>query len=499
MDTDVLVVGAGPTGLMLANWLATLGIDAVIADEKDGPTRESRALGLQARSLEIYEQLGIVSEVLAQAREAPALRPGLGTRMFHSIPFGDIGVGLTRFPRIYILEQSRNERILYDNLHTLGRDVLWRHSLESLHDTEDGISAKLLHEGKMVVVNARFVVGSDGASSPVRESRGIRFAGTTNPQTFCVIDVEGITGIDEDAINVRPADIDFLLTFPMEGTGHARIITVVPSEVSDGEEPERAVAERVAERFAVHWTSQSWFAAYRVHHRVAAAFRDGAVFLAGDAAHVHSPVGAQGMNTGLQDAHNLAFALADVLLRGADAVSLERYELERRPVALNLVETTDRLFSFVTSKRMLPRLARRFVPRLLGGPVTALVPRSPLARRLFGYLSQIRVRYVMPGSEHDGHRDDVVGRRLPWTGENFEPLRSYDWQVHSYGSLNPAAVSELQRQLGLAVHVFPAAPATCLVPGEFYLVRPDGYVAARARPSTAAAAFRRRLPGHRLE
>ncbi|SEB46657.1 2-polyprenyl-6-methoxyphenol hydroxylase [Paramicrobacterium humi] len=497
MDTDVLVVGAGPTGLMLANWLAKLGIGAIIADAKSGTTRESRALGLQARSIEIYAQLGLADEVLAQAREAPAARFGLGPRMFHRVPFAALGEGLTPYPRVYMLEQSRNEQILDDNLRLLGREVLWEHAFQSVTETGDGVEARLDHGGETVSVTARYLVGADGASSAVREARGIRFTGTTNPQTFCVIDADGVTGIDEEAINIRPATTDFLLTFPMSGAGHARVITVVPSAVSDGADPETAVAERVAAQFGVHWRSASWFAAYRVHHRVAERFRDGRVFLAGDAAHVHSPVGAQGMNTGLQDAHNLAFAFADVLRRGADDDTLDRYERERRPVALTLVATADRLFSFVTSDRMLPALARRIVPRVLGGPVTSLVPRLGRARRLFGYLSQIRVRYRMPGSEHDGQRDSVVGRRLPWAGENFQALRSCEWQVHEYGSVASAAVDALERSLGLTVHRFPAAPGTPLVPGEFYLVRPDGYVAGRARASEAAARFAALVPGGR--
>src|SRR5699024_2261411 len=143
-------------------------------------------------------------------------------------------------------------------------------------------------------------------------------------------------------------------------------------------------------------------------------FRDGPVFLAGDAAHVHSPVGAQGMNTGLQDAHNLAFAFADVVKRGADDSILDRYESERMPVAHHLIDTTDQLFSFVTSRDLVPRLIRRIGPRVLGPLVTRVVPRTWVGNRGFGYLAQLRVRYCMPGSERaDGTRDPLIGRRLP--------------------------------------------------------------------------------------
>ncbi|PFG29363.1 FAD-dependent monooxygenase [Paramicrobacterium agarici] len=503
MDTDVVVIGAGPTGLMLAAWLAELDIDAVIVDGKAEPTRESRAIGLQARSIEIYDQLGVVERVMQEARVAPAARPGYGHQMFNAVEFDALGEGQTPYPQLYILEQSRNERILVDALRSRGRDVRWGQKLVGLADAadRDGVTVTVADGyGAEQTITARYVVGADGASSLVREIRGIAFEGTTNAETFCVIDANGVTGLDEDAINIRPFETDLLLTFPMEGEGHARIITVVP-EAERHDDPdalENAVRERVRISFGVTWQSHTWFATYRVHHRVAERFRDGAVFLAGDAAHVHSPVGAQGMNTGLQDAHNLAFAFADVLKRGARDSILDRYEAERMPVARHLIETTDSLFSFVTSPETVPRLVRRIGPRLLGPIITRLLPRTWVGDRGFGYLGQLRVRYHVPGSEHaDGTRDDVVGRRLPWAGDNVDALRSHEWQVHEYGSADPADTARLERALGCEVHVFSAAPDTPLIPGEFYLVRPDGYVVARARPSEAAETFAGVLPGRR--
>lgn len=254
--TNVLIVGAGPTGLMLANWLARLSVDCVLIDAKSGPTRQSRALGVQARTMEIYDQLGLVDHVLKSAYVAEGVAPGFEDQAFGFIQFANIGSGVSPYPRLYILEQSRNEEILYANLQRLGGEVLFQHRLEELQEetADDG--------GSRVIATLQ---GPDGRMKRPTTSSSIR---------------------------------------PM--------------------------LEKV---FGVTYESTSWFSTYNVHHRVAARFRDGPVLLAGDAGHVHSPVGAQGMNTGLQDSHNLAFKLAAVLIGEAPPSYLDRYAAERRPVA----------------------------------------------------------------------------------------------------------------------------------------------------------------------
>ncbi|MFI7599009.1 FAD-dependent monooxygenase [Actinoplanes sp. NPDC049681] len=478
---DVLVVGAGPTGLMLANWLAKLGVRAVVADGKAGPTRESRALVVQARSLEVYDQLGIGDKVIAAAQTARALAPGFGDRVFGRIPLGPLGEGRTQYPWIEILEQSRNEKILYENLRSLGGAVRWGATVTSLQPVPGGVEAVI--DGEKVT--ARFCVGADGANSVVRKARGIGFDGVTNPHLFYVIDATAVGGLVEGSINVRPGRDDFLLGFPMYGRGNWRLIGLVRDDDGDGKVGEDDARARIRRDFAVTYADSRWFATYRVHHRVAAAFRDGPFFLAGDAAHVHSPVGGQGMNTGLQDAHNLAFKLADVIHGRAAEPWLDRYEAERRPVAHTLVATTDRIFGFITSQRTSLRLLRRAIVPLLAPVGVRALPGTSGGSRLFEYVSQIRIRYPMLPDEP---RDPVVGRRLPWTGDNYAPLRSLEWQVHAYGELTSAP------DLGLPVHVFDAAPETALRPGTLYLVRPDGFVAAAASPAEAAEVFRRAMP-----
>lgn len=505
LEVDVVVVGAGPTGLMLACVLARLGVSAVVLDGKDGPTRESRALALQARTMEVYDQIGVVKEVLERAWVADALAPGVGRRTLGRVPLGAVGRGWTPYPAVHVLEQSENERILHGHLRRLGGIVRWGHRLTALVDRPGGLTATARSALGTLDVRARWCVGADGASSTVRGLRGIAFEGSTNERSFYVADVVGVQGLTAGAITVRPDGADFLLTFPMggqDGSEHHRLLGTATDDKHDAsgagstgvtEEAVRAGLERA---HGVTYAASTWFATYRVHHRVASRFRDEGVFLAGDAAHVHSPVGAQGMNTGLQDAHGLAVKLADVVAGVASEASLDRYEAERRPVALRLVRTTDRLFAAVTSAGPTAQAVRRALPLLV--PVLARVlPRTRGGGRFFQYLSQTRVHYWMDERAEagaKGRRGRVVGRRLPWTGTNHAALRSMRWQAHSYGPLDARSATGLRDRLGLEVHVFDTAPRRGLRPGTVLLVRPDGFVAAAVPAERAVEDLLAHLP-----
>lgn len=233
-----------------------------------------------------------------------------------------------------------------------------------------------------------------------------------------------------------------------------------------------------------------------MHHRVAARFRDGPVFLVGDAGHVHAPVGAQGMNTGLQDAHNLATKLADVVAGLASDASLDRYEAERRPVALRLVATTDRIFAAATSQRRPVRLLRRWLVPIVVPVLERVMPNRSGGGQTVRFISQVRIHYWM-GEEAKaaarGRRGQVVGRRLPWTGPGHAALRSLRWQAHSYGPLDEAVVQGLH-ELGLQVHVLDPAPEQGLRPDLVHLVRPDGFVAAAVPASQALSRLPTALP-----
>lgn len=522
IETDVLVVGAGPTGLMLAACLARLGVRFELVDGKDGPTRESRALVVQARTLEVYDQLGVVDRALAEGHAVRGLVPGFRDRPFGRIELGRLGAGVSVFDELLSLEQSRNEQILADAVQAAGRSIRWRHRLERLQlgtgagggpgrgadaaaagsdDAASGVVATLDGPDGEVVVRARYCVGADGARSLVRETLGVPFSGRTNAHTFYVADAVGTTGLVEGDVNLRIAEDDLLLGFPMGDEGRFRLLGIVRDRdlADDGELPEGTARTHLHDTFGVDYADRTWFATYHVHHRLADRFRVGPCFLAGDAAHIHSPVGGQGMNTGIQEAHDLACALADVLVGGMPDARLDRYEAERRPVGVRLVESTDRVFEAVTGEGWLNRFVRtRLVPAVVPAAV-ASATRLDDDGRLFGYLSQTRIRYRMfPRGSRGFLTDPAIGLRLPWTGGNHEALRAFTWQVHGYGAPE-RLVARVGDSLGVEHHVFPPDAAGRLRADRLYLVRRDGFVAAAAsadeRRRGVPAAFLAQLAG----
>jgi 2-polyprenyl-6-methoxyphenol hydroxylase-like FAD-dependent oxidoreductase len=504
-STDVLIVGAGPTGLMLANWLARLGVRPLIVDGKAGPTRESRALVVQARSLEAYDQLGVGAEVMARGRRVETITFWNEHERVARLGFGAAGVGLTPHPYLFALEQSQNENILYAHLRDLGGDVQWQTAFEHLTQDAEGVTAFIrLPDGTRREVRARYVCGADGTHSPVRHALAIPFEGSANDHLFYVADVIAQGAVDEGQFNFKIAAENFLLAFPIPGPNHFRLIGIVSfAHIAEDQARFEDVQEQIA-AFGVQVSAVNWFSSYRVSHRVAAHFRRGHVFLAGDAAHVHSPVGAQGMNTGLLDAHNLAWKLAALLHDEAGDRLLDSYEAERRPFALALVRTTDRAFGIATNSsgiaaglrgRLLPGLIKRLARfQKVNGAQTTPSEAKPtfLATFLFGLVSQIRIKY--PQSPLSRGRAGHVrgGDRLPFVplaeGGNFDALRDARAQLHVYGTPPPDAQTWATEHAAIELKVFPfsrAADEAGLQADAVYLVRPDGYVSL-AMPRFAA-------------
>ncbi len=511
---DVLIVGAGPAGLMLANWLAKLGVDALIVDRKAEPTRESRALIVQARSLEIYDQLGMAAAVDAAGRRVEGLTVWSATEQLGQFTFGAVGAGRTPHPYVFMLEQSENERLLHENLRALGRDVAWNTAFEGLEQDEDGVTATLRpRDGEARTVRAAYVCGADGAGSEVRRSAGISFDGGTDPHLFYVADAVAEGGLAEGQVNIKLGSRLFLIGFPMNGDHRYRLIGIVPTARLGSDKPTFADVRPVVEdEFRITVPEVAWFSSYAVSHRVAGRFRRGRVFLLGDAGHLHSPLGGQGMNTGLSDAHNLAWKLAATLRGEAGDALLDSYEIERRAFARSLVRTTDRLFAAITKdnlitrqlrEHVLPALARRVLhsvpeeseeaspdPAVAEEPQVAAEEREAtepdggpaIARLAFGVVSQTRIRYGESPLSRGKAGSVAGGDRLPWApqedGDNYQALRSARPQLHVYGeaAADPRAWSAKQ---GVETHVFPFTEETAkagLRRDAVYLVRPDGYV-----------------------
>jgi 2-polyprenyl-6-methoxyphenol hydroxylase-like FAD-dependent oxidoreductase len=288
VDTDVLVVGAGPTGLMLANQLVRRGVRTLIIDRHAGPSLQTRALGVQARTLEIYAQLGIVGRALELGKIGNGANLWAQGRRMARVPLGQAGKDITPYPYILILGQDDNERIMGEKLRDLGASVQWNTELVGLEQEPGQVAATLrTPDGKSRKIAAAWVAGCDGAHSAVRELNGITFPGAPYEHVFFVADTEATGSMVPDEVNVYLWQEGFHLLFPMRGKDHWRIVGILPPALRDRHEVDfEAVIPSLRNEAGAGLSIKTctWFSTYRIHHRSASRLRDRRCFLLGDAA-----------------------------------------------------------------------------------------------------------------------------------------------------------------------------------------------------------------------
>jgi 2-polyprenyl-6-methoxyphenol hydroxylase-like FAD-dependent oxidoreductase len=473
----VLIVGAGPTGLTAAIELSRLGVDVRIVDKVIEASTTSRALGVQARTVELLRPRGVADEMLR-----------LGNRASATTLYADgqrlAGIELHRMASEYnfilMLAQSETERLLTEGLSRQGVEVERGVEFESLAQDDDGVHVALRHvDGRREVLSASYVIAADGSHSPIRKALGLPFVGRSLTHSYVLGDVHLAGAVPENQLSIFLASNGFLAIFPM-GDGRFRFMATDPDGVTgDTPEPSLDDIQRLYDRTA-HIGAQlyelNWSSRFRINSRHMTTLRDGRVFFGGDAAHVHSPAGGQGMNAGIQDMINLSWKLAMVLHGSARPALLDTYASDRLPVIAQLVTMTERATkAFNSTSPVAHALLTRLAPKLLS--------RSQIQDKAAARLGQLSASYRGRPLSAGGGRvgrlhagDRVPDVRLP-EGRLYDLLDMSTLTLFVMGDSDPVAPAHREWDDVIAVRHIARVPELAKVSG-WLLVRPDGYLAA---------------------
>jgi 2-polyprenyl-6-methoxyphenol hydroxylase-like FAD-dependent oxidoreductase len=500
---DVLIVGGGPAGMVLALRLVAEGITNIkIVTKNTSIVTESRAAGIQARTLELYRQIGVLDKIVAHTYTAPHMSFWAGGRHTASISLSEGGKDVTPFNGVSCLPQDIHERVLLDRCREMNVKIDFGVSLDTFEDDGAQITAHYTTPAGPATCTASYIVGADGAHSPVRHVLKLPFEGGSYKDSFFVADVEAHGKAFDGGSHIALDGHDFLTVFPYAKDTHGRIIGCI--SLHENQAPTfEDVRARILKNIQVTVDKVNWFTTYRIHHRMADKFRVGRAFIIGDAAHIHSPAGGQGLNTGVHDAVNLGWKLA-ATIRNAKAgvnsdVLLDSFNTERVAFARALLHSTDVIFSAATSDSWFNRFLHHVVIPL---GITAVPYFPSLHRKFFLSMSQTAVHYrdsvlSKSGSGLGASSSNAApaansvqaGDRLPWVRstaadhefDNTSAQSGVNWTVHVYGSARP----ELRDYCAahpkhIALFEFPwgtEAHNAGFVRDAAYLIRPDLYIA----------------------
>lgn len=395
--TEVLIVGAGPSGLMMACQLAIQGIQFRIIDKKENSTTCSGALIMHARSLEIFNQMGISEKVVQESIIAQSLSVIFNGKDKIRISLKNIGNGLTKFPNLYLVEQSKTEQLLIDFVTARGYTVERKTALKIFTQDETGVRVILKHsDGKEETIKTKYLIAADGGNSAIRQYLKIPFVGYRHKVSLFVIDCKAESDLAPEEICFSFSDTATSGIFPLKQS-RKRIDGAIPRELEGNtritfDDIEKHYAEDI--RTKISLSKPEWFSVSHSNQRYALSYRQKRCFLVGDAAHVFTPVGAQGMNTGLQDAYNLAWKLAFVIQGKAKETLLNTYSDERQNIAKKAIRLTGKIYNLVTSQNRITKSFRLYLlPYLMRWTLPLMVKQKFLRRFCFNAISEIGINY----------------------------------------------------------------------------------------------------------
>lgn len=493
MNTQVLIVGGGPTGLMAANQLLRFGIDFILIDSKSGPTIESRAIAVTTRSMELYQQLGLSKTIVENGSQMKAFVLFSEGKQKGEVKIGEIGKGMTDFPYLLAYEQSQNETLLYENLKKNGKSVNWETSFVSLKEHENQIVVLAEKNQETFEIKAEYLIGCDGAKSPIRHQLNFNFHGGTYENKFFVADALMKWNLPHDNLVIAPSDTNFVGFFPLKGDRYYRVLGTLPRTYFDKEDItfediESEVIKTIG--IPLEFEKVNWFSIYNLHHRCVDNFSTGRVHLAGDSAHIHSPAGGQGMNTGLQDAYNITWKLAFVLKKYAKPDLLTTYNEERLPFAQWLMSFTDRMFNLMTSDNWFVAKFRKHIALNLIAKVFTFERIRPF---IFKRVSQIWYHYRNITLSTSTTKQKLLfqaGDRLPYINDTH--LAAPFYELFTEASFHLLYLSDKPLEDGVSETIkstFPFPVKIVTYPLTecwkkmgvekplFVLIRPDNYIA----------------------
>jgi 2-polyprenyl-6-methoxyphenol hydroxylase-like FAD-dependent oxidoreductase len=489
-STPVVVVGAGPVGLALACELARRAVPVRILDKLPEPTAESRAAVVHARTLEAFSRMGVVDEIIAAGQRTTALemyadRVSLGTFALDTVD--------SPYPFSVTLPQDETERILTARLAALGVAIERERELVGLEQDASGVRA---HLNCGEEIRADWIAGTDGSHSTVREAVGLRLEGSFKGETFLLGDVEADHDLDRATMHTFfTREAGPLMVFPMRGR-RLRLIGQLDAAAAPTLEELQAVVDQRTAGFRLE--SARWITLFEIHHAQVPRYRVGRAFLAGDAAHVHSPAGGQGMNTGIQDAFNLGWKLAQAATDGQSPGLLDSYNAERHPVAKHVIKVTTATTAAGTETNPLVRRLRNCGVRVASGV-------SPIAHMLAEETEETRITYrdspIVESSSRSHHgpqpgdaAPDVAAVNLHHTlARASGPTALY---IAKRGHIpQPVAADNIERHVLITEAEAPETAFNEVIPdpdravarrygtgdkGGLFVIRPDGYIASRS-------------------